>query len=176
MATDLDRERQRLVQAVIRDRVALTRFARSRLSSAPDVDAEDVVSDVTLRLFERADVLAQVEDLTAYLFRTVTNALIDMFRRRREVQPVPEDHVDPAAGPEAMVSDAELRTRLDEALARLSAPERAVWVAVEVEGWTFRELAVRWDEPIGTLLSRKNRATKALRRHLAELWPQGDVT
>ncbi len=170
MDADLERERLRLAAALARDRHGLTRFARTR--APQDADAEDVVSEVVLRLFERADLLAHVENLTAYLFHAVGNALTDLFRRRRDHDEVSEDSPDPAAGPEAALEQAQLRARLDAALDRLSPPERAVWVAVEVEGWTYRELAEHWNQPLGTLLSRKNRATRTLKRLLAADGPE----
>ncbi|MGE5515295.1 MAG: RNA polymerase sigma factor [Bacteroidota bacterium] len=168
MAGDLDLARTRLVEAVSRDRSDLTRFARSRLGRLEDsgAEAEDVVADVVLRLFERADVLAQVENLTAYLFRAVGNALVDRFRRRRPQGEMPE-RVDPGPTPEEALAQAQLRHRLDAALQRLSPAERSVWVAVEIDGIPFRRLAEDWGEPIGTLLSRKARAAKSLRKLLA---------
>ena len=53
----------------------------------------------------------------------------------------------------------------------LNPQERAVWLATEVDGLSFRKLAARWGEPTGTLLSRKSRATAKLRKQLADLHP-----
>ena len=166
MAAELTQQQTRLTEAVAKDRGRLTRFVRGKLAEATELDAEDVVSELVLRLFERADLLAQVENVTAYLFRALGNSLIDLFRRRRPVDEIPPELADAGPSPEALLEQAQLRHRLAEAIAALSPAERAVWTAVEVEGWTFRELAERWNEPIGTLLSRKNRAAKALRRAL----------
>jgi len=66
------------------------------------------------------------------------------------------------------LEDAEEQLGMAQALSLLSTAERAVWLAVEMEGFSFRELAEMWNEPIGTLLSRKSRATKNLQRILAE--------
>lgn len=167
MPDALEQGQARLSDALSRDRRRLVRFVRSRLSPASELDAEDVVSDVVVRLFERADLLAQVDDVAAYLFGALANRLADLFRRRRPLEEISPDHADPAATPEQAAGQAQLRCRLDAALDRLSPAERAVWVAVEVEGETFRDLAERWGEPIGTLLSRKNRAGKALKKWLA---------
>ena len=54
------------------------------------------------------------------------------------------------------------------AIDSLSSHERAVWIATELEGATYAELASQWNEPIGTLLSRKSRATKKLQALLQE--------
>ncbi|HVI52938.1 MAG TPA: sigma-70 family RNA polymerase sigma factor [Candidatus Sulfotelmatobacter sp.] len=156
-------DRDRLTEALKADQGRLVGFARRRLpDDLADQDAEDVLSDVVLRLLERADLLAEVENVTAYLFTALANRIADLFRKKRE-QPLPENAPEPPV-PE----DAEEQLGLSQALSLLGTAERAVWMAVEMEGFSFRELAERWDEPIGTLLSRKARATKTLRRLLAE--------
>lgn len=167
MPADLERERSRLAETLSREHRGLTRFARSRRAEISEPDAEDVVADVVLRLFERADLLAQVENLTAYLFRAVGNAVVDRFRRQRPAEELSVEPADSAPTPEEAVAASQLRGRLDDALARLNPAERAVWLAVELEGATFRQLAERWGEPIGTLLSRKARAARSLRKLLA---------
>lgn len=170
MADELTPAQARLTEAVGRDRLRLTRFVQGKLGAAPHGDAEDILSDVVLRLFERADLLAEVESVTAYLFRALANRVVELFRRRQEVLlddlPPREDIADNFS-PEAQLEQRQLRQRIELALSQLSAAERAVWLAVEVEGWRFRELAEAWGEPMGTLLSRKNRASKTLRKLLA---------
>ncbi len=157
--------RNRLTAALQRDYGRLVRFAGRHLAAGiQDHDAEDVLSDVVVRLLERADLLAEVENVTAYLFTALGHRIADLFRRRRE-QPLPDrDDATLAAAPE----DVQQRLEISQALSLLSTAERAVWLAVELEGATFRELARLWDVPVGTLLSRKSRATKALRRMLGE--------
>ncbi|HXP97196.1 MAG TPA: sigma-70 family RNA polymerase sigma factor [Telmatospirillum sp.] len=179
MSDDLTGGRHRLVEIFNRDRRRLTRFVQSKLSGDGGGEADDIVADVMLHLFERADLLAQVEDLSAYLFRALTHAVTDFFRRRR-ANPVTSfpataehddgaemNYADPAADPERAFAGSQQRERIAAALARLTPAERAVWVAIEIEGESFRQLAEQWDEPLGTLLSRKSRATKKLQDLLA---------
>lgn len=159
-------DHDRLTKALQADQGRLVGFVRRRLpDDLADQDAEDVLADVVLRLLERADLLAEVENVTAYLFTALAHRIADLFRKKREQPPtvlLPEQAREPAA-PE----NAEDRLELGQALSLLSTAERAVWLAVELEGFSFRELAERWNEPIGTLLSRKNRAGRTLRRLLA---------
>lgn len=177
MKDDPSDNRRRLTEVINHDRRGLTRFVQSRLFGQGGDEADDIVSDVVLRLFERADLLAQVEDVTAYLYQALAHAVTDFFRRRRAspVQPAPQtadggetDSPDPAPDPEMAFAQSQQRERIGRALDRLPPAERAVWVAVEIEGWSFRELAERWDEPLGTLLSRKSRAGKKLRAYLED--------
>ncbi|OIQ92517.1 RNA polymerase sigma factor [mine drainage metagenome] len=151
----------RLVQVLQRDRGRLVGYVRRRLSGLQGQDPEDLLSEVVLTLLERADLLAEVENLTAYLCTALARRVADLFRRK--ALPPPEPPPPPALrGWEEL----ELRQDVGRALALLSVVERAVWVAVELEGWTFAELSRLWAVPIGTLLARKARAGKRLRHAL----------
>ncbi len=59
-----------------------------------------------------------------------------------------------------------------QALDELEPKQRAAWIATEIDGYTFRELAEEWGEPIGTLLARKHRATNALQKALKDLYEE----
>ena len=155
--------RNKLTAALQEDYGRLVGFIKKRLSSSvQDHDPEDVLSDVVLNLLERADILTEVENVTAYLFTALAHRIVDLFRRNRESPMPDQDKAQAAQAPE----DTEQQLILTQALSLLSTAERAVWLAVELDGFTFQELAERWGEPIGTLLSRKSRATKSLRRML----------
>ncbi len=156
----------RLVQVLQRDRGRLVGYVRRRLSGLQGQDPEDLLSDVVLTLLERADLLAEVENLTAYLCTALARRVADLFRRKA-LPPPPEEAPPLLRGWEAP----ELHQDVGRALALLSAVERAVWIAVELEGWTFAELSRLWDVPIGTLLARKRRAGKRLRHALEDATP-----
>ncbi|GAB7081776.1 RNA polymerase sigma factor [Megalodesulfovibrio paquesii] len=160
------------------ERSRLLRYVRKRLYRASRMDAEDILSDVLLGLVRRADVFGEIESLAAYVYRAIENRLIDASRRGHAVWPaesldeaaqseaVWEDHG--AVSPEQQAMRGELRERLLAALGTLSPAERAVWLATEVDGVSFRELAEAWGEPLGTLLSRKHRAVAKLQQYLHE--------
>lgn len=159
---------KRLSDLFEQDREALLGFLRKKLYGDVAAEADDLLSDVVLRLVEKADLLAQIEDLTAYVYGALSNAVIDLFRRRKNAPaPLPEEEdeilADPAPDPEMLADWHQQEERFLAALERLSPPERAVWIAHELDGASFRDLAEAWDEPIGTLLARKNRAGKKLR-------------
>jgi len=163
-----------------REKARFLRFVRRQLDGFEGMDAEDVVADVAYRLLRRADMVAEVENLTAYIYRSLANRITDY--RRQSVSTVPldlggeEDGNAPRAvqpehdgpNPEQVYHQAQLREQLRVAIGRLSPKERMVWVAIEIDGRSFRELAEAWDEPLGTLLSRKSRATARLRAFLSD--------
>jgi len=159
---------QRLTDLYDREREALLGFVRRRLFGV--ADAEDVLSEVVLRLIERADFLGQIEDLTAYVYRALANGVTDIFRARVEDVPIlhAEDLPAPSPDPEQTAAWREQWDRLKHALEGLSAPERAIWMATELDGRSFKDCAALWDEPIGTLLARKNRAERRLKAVLGD--------
>jgi len=145
---------------------------RSWLADTSERDAEDVVQDVAVSLFESADLTAPIRDLSAYVYRALRNRVVDLYRSRRRAalrDPLPEELADGRAEVPAVVAGQDLRRSLFEAIDRLPEAQRAVFLATELEGSSFRELAERWGVPIGTLLARKHRAVKALRSALGHL-------
>jgi RNA polymerase sigma factor (sigma-70 family) len=78
----------------------------------------------------------------------------------------------PAAGPEAAYARNVLLDELDAALDELPQEQRFVFVAHEIEGRSFRELASETGVGINTLLSRKRYAVLHLRRRLRSIYEE----
>lgn len=172
-----DANKSRIAEIFIRERSRLLCFVRRQVHELSSADAEDILSEVTYSLLRRADVVEQVENLTAYVYRSLANRVID--RHRKEMPTVPidsdgeptnttSDLQDERPRPDRRLEHSELRRRLQEAIGQLTPRERAVWTATEIDGRSYRDLAEEWDEPIGTLLSLKSRATARLRTLLSD--------
>ena len=164
-----------------RDGEKLIRFARSRARAISQMDAEDIVADVMLSLVSRLEPgNGPVENIAAYAYRSVRNKIADYERKRaRETSldgMADEDGELPLLSliaadneePFAQEERAERMHRLTDAIGKLEPRQRAVLIATELKGKSFRDLAEEWNEPIGTLLSRKSRAVKALQMMLKE--------
>jgi RNA polymerase sigma factor (sigma-70 family) len=171
----------KLAQAMEREKAKFFRFVRKRLSRISFMDVEDIVADVVSGLLRRADVFGEVENAMAYAYRSLENRITDFRRKSRDTVslstedgaagPLAERLASPGPGPEGALANLEMRDRLIAALGRLSARERALWIATEIEGRGFRELSEEWGEPLGTLLSRKSRANARLREMLKDHRP-----
>ena len=168
-----------ITEVIEQERAKFVAFVRRKAMDLSQMDAEDLVAEVLYNLWNRVDLTTPVEHLLAYLYTAFTNRIIDYRRRRRptvslEAQqeaegPLGDYLPDPAVDIEALLTRQELRERLYAAIAQLPPKQRAVWIATEIAGHTFAELSRQWDEPLGTLLARKHRATKTLRALLNDI-------
>jgi RNA polymerase sigma factor (sigma-70 family) len=162
-----------IAEVFLRQRERLRGFIRRRV---PDPsDAEDILQDVFYELVENTRLLTPIEQVGAWLFRVARNRIIDRFRlRKHETIVMPEDDGDTLAdllpstdgGPEAAYARRVLLDELEAALDELPAEQRAVFVAHELEGRSFNELAATTGVGLNTLLARKRYAVLHLRRRL----------
>jgi len=141
-------------------------FVRARIADSAEADAEDIVQEVMTGIFERSDVTSPIVDLAAYVYRSLANRIIDSLRARRPALLLEDSLPDARYEASGQAERQEARDKLFAAIELLPGPQRAVLVATELEGASYRELSDRWDEPIGTLLARKHRALRALRKTL----------
>jgi RNA polymerase sigma factor (sigma-70 family) len=185
---------QRLAAAIAAQGPRLRAFVRRQVADLADVD--DIVQDTLVELVAAYRLMLPIGHLAAWLRRVARNRIIDRFRRRarhagsgREVAPndrsdadqgMGSDAPDPgtwwdeslapaAVGPEAGYERAVLADRLMAALAELPPEQRAVFVAHEFDGRSFRELAAETGIGVNTLLGRKHAAVRQLRRRLRDI-------
>jgi RNA polymerase sigma factor (sigma-70 family) len=179
MAADQD---QRISEVVDREQSRLRGFIRRRVPDPRDV--EDVLQDVFYELVEANRMLMPIEHVTGWLFRVARNRITDLFRRKQpgslgdlpgldeanDALMVEELLPSPDAGPEALYARNVLLDQLASAIAALPKEQREVFVAHELEGRSFREMAAETGVSVNTLLSRKRYAVLHLRRRLQRLY------
>jgi len=159
-------QKKRIASLLATEWHRLVGYVRALIDDSADRDAEDVVQDVIENLYERADVTAPIADLSAYLYRSLRNRIVDLYRKRKRNVELPEDMADPRYAVEEDLEREEERQALLDAIDELPEAQREVLVATELEGRSFKELAAEWETPIGTLLARKHRAMAAVRETL----------
>jgi len=172
----MDHGKERLAEIFQTEKIRFLRFVRCKFDDISNMDAEDIVSEVTLSLFRRADIVGEIENLTAYIYSSLQNRILDHRRNRVSAVSIDEEALESGApelhargpAPDSALDQGEMRERLLNAIGRLSPKERAIFLATEMDGRSFQELAEEWDEPLGTLLSRKSRAKARLREMLSE--------
>ena len=173
MAPDQD---LRISEVVERERSRLRRFIRRRVVDPGE--AEDILQDVFYELVEANRLLMPIDHVTGWLFRVARNRITDLFRRKRpetlgggadegDEPPRPEELLpSPDAGPEAALARRRIIDALATAVQELPEEQRAVFVAHEIEGRSFKEIAAATGVSINTLLSRKRYAVLHLRERL----------
>jgi RNA polymerase sigma factor (sigma-70 family) len=175
---------QRISEVVKLERARLKNFIRRRV---PDErDAEDILQDVFYELVEAYRMMKPVEQVSAWLFRVARNRITDLFRKRRP-EAIGNDPVvaedgelllledllpSPDAGPEAVHARNVLLEELDAALDELPEEQRKIFVAHEIVGRSFKEIAAATGVSVNTLLSRKHYAVIHLRERLQSIYDE----
>jgi RNA polymerase sigma factor (sigma-70 family) len=168
---------RRISDAYARERGRLAGFIRRRVPAPADV--EDILQDTFFELIEAARLVKPIEHLGAWLFSVARNRIADLFRKGRtqalasaeatedDSEPALDDLLpSPDAGPEAAYARRLLLEAMDDALDELPAAQRDVFIAHELEGRSFKELARETGLGVNTLLSQKHYAVRHLRRRL----------
>ncbi len=171
---------ERIADVFARTEARLRSFIRKRVRDPGDT--EDVVQDVFFALVEANRLLVPIDHVTGWLFRAARNRITDLFRKK-----TPERFTDLArddddalgfeellpsadAGPEAAYIRRVLLDALEAAIADLPAEQRDVFVAHEIEGRSFKDMAAETGVGVNTLLSRKRYAVLRLRESLREVY------
>jgi RNA polymerase sigma factor (sigma-70 family) len=147
---------------------------------------EDILQEVFCELIEAYRLMKPIEQVGAWMFRVARNRIVDLFRRTKtdslsdevygheDGEPVPLEDLlpSPDEGPGSGLRPAVLLDELEEALDELPEEQRAVFVAHELEGLSFKELAAETGVGVNTLLSRKRYAVLHLRDRLQSIYEE----
>lgn len=170
---------QQITAAIAREQGRLRNFIRKRVVDESEV--EDILQDVFYELVEAYRLMKPIEQVGAWMFRVARNRIIDLFRKKRPAASisdslaVAEDEEpllledllpSPEAGPDADYARGVLLDELDAALDELPEEQREVFVAHQLEGRSFKELAEETGLSVNTLLARKHYAVLHLRERL----------
>ena len=179
--TEPDRQ---ITEIIAEERSRLRNFIRRRV---PDPsDAEDIVQEVFYELVEANRLLMPIEHVTGWLFRVARNRITDLLRKKKpetfsgaavededgEVLRIEDLLPSPDAGPEALYVRNVLHEELELALDELPEEQREVFVAHELEGRSFKEMAAETGVSVNTLLSRKRYAVLHLRERLQSIYDE----
>ncbi len=175
---------QRISETLVREGARLGNFIRRRV---PDrADAEDILQDVFYELVEAYRLMKPIEQVGAWMFRVARNRITDLFRKRKP-EALQNQHLvtedgqfllleellaSPGAEPDAVYARAVLLEEIEDALDELPGDQREVFIAHEIEGRSFKELAAETGLSVNTLLSRKHYAVIHLRERLRSIYDE----
>ncbi len=178
---------QRITEVVKREQSRLRSFIRRRV---PDPrDAEDILQEVFYELVEANRLLMPIDHVTGWLFRVARNRIVDLFRKKKpeslsraalnEAEAEDEEGLtledllpSPGAGPDAVYARRVLLDEVALALSELPQEQREVFIAHELEGRSFKELAAAIGVSVNTLLSRKRYAVLHMRERLRSIYDE----
>ena len=177
-------QNQRISEVVKREQSRLRNFIGRRVTDPRD--AEDILQEVFYELVEANRLLMPIEHVTGWLFRVARNRITDLFRKKKperfnnsagafeddELLRLEDLLPSPDAGPEALYARNVLLDELDLAVDELPEEQREVFVAHELEGRSFKELAAETGVSVNTLLSRKRYAVRHLRERLQDIYDE----
>ncbi len=153
-----------------------------RIMGSPE-DAEDVLQETLLAVYEKIHTFDERSALTTWLYRVVVNTALMRLRARARV---PEEAVDPvgphfteegqharevaewALPPEEALLRQEALAALQQGIERLPELYRAVYVLAEIEGLPHQEIGTILDITVATAKTRLHRARLFLREALTD--------
>jgi len=180
MIAMMEQDRQ-IADVIAKEQPRLRSFIRRRVTNEADV--EDLLQEVFFELVRTHRLLLPIDFVTGWLYRVARNRITDLFRKKKpqtfseaasetdEGELLQLEDLLPASdgGPEAEYLRSLLLDELRQAIADLPADQREIFVAHELEGRSFKELATETGVNVNTLLSRKRYAVLQLRARLKNI-------
>lgn len=150
---------------------SLKAYVHSKIENDVDRDAEDIIQDVALKIFSRKEIVP-INNVAGFVYHSIKNKIIDIMRKRKPTR-VEDDFENQLTGfaenfydgSEQTYSDT-LKAELKEAIFNLKPHYREIILAIDVEGYSYAEIAQETGIPIGTLMSRRHRAVSLLYKKL----------
>ena len=175
VSDEFEAEALRHLDALYRTALRMTRS---------EADAEDLVQETYIRAFRFREQFTLGTNMKAWLFRILTNTFINTYRRKSaqpevtDLEGVDEFSLyrrmadDRAASsspdPETELLKGVVDTEVTDALEELPEKFRTT-VLLDVEGFSYKEIAEMLGIPIGTVMSRLHRGRKFLQKRLYDL-------
>lgn len=142
---------------------SLKRYVNTRIRDNANRDAEDIIQDVALKLFSGADRYAPINNVAGFVYRSIKNKIIDIMRTTKQSDSVEVDDefLDLAemlqSSPSDEVSD-RMTSVLKNCIEQLKPSYKDIIIAVDFEGYSYKEISQETGIPEGTLMSRRHRA------------------
>jgi RNA polymerase sigma-70 factor (ECF subfamily) len=148
-------------------------------------DAWDLAQDSFVKAWKSIGRFRGQSSFYTWIYRIVTNVTIDWLRKKQikgggaefddavqlnEIEPASRTVPRAEAAPHEQMEQAEIRGRIDAAIAELSPEHRAVILLKEIEGMQYHEIAESLGCSIGTVMSRLFYARKKLQNLLRDVY------
>ena len=148
-------------------------YVNSKISATTDRDAEDIIQDVALKLFSRADSSSPIDNVAGFVYNSIRNKIIDIMRTRKPKSNIQDElesrlieFTELFYGTSDNSYSEKMKQELKRAIANLKPHYREIIIAIDFEGFDYKELTAETGVPQGTLMSRRHRALSILNKQL----------
>jgi RNA polymerase sigma-70 factor (ECF subfamily) len=128
--------------------------------------ADDVVQETLIKAYKKSDQLRDPKAARSWLFSILSNCYNDHYRRNRETEDIDNITIVDNRTPESETRELQIVGKVRDAVAQLGEGQRQVITLVDLEGFSYVEVATILNIPIGTVMSRLCRARKSLKDQL----------
>ncbi len=130
--------------------------------------ADEVVQETMIKAMNSVDKVKNIDALDGWLFRVLSNCFVDLCRKRREEIDIDDVVLFEQDTPETIQQQNEMLVSVRSAIANLPINHRQVITLIDIESFSYAEVASILDIPQGTVMSRLNRARQSLKKILNE--------
>lgn len=128
--------------------------------------ADDVVQETLIKAYKKSDQLRDPKAARSWLFSILSNCYNDHYRRNRETEDIDNVTIVDNRTPETETRQLQIVDKVRNAVDLLGEGQRQVITLVDLEGFSYVEVATILNIPIGTVMSRLCRARKSLKDQL----------
>lgn len=151
----------------------LKSYVKSRMRSSLNADPEDIIQDVAYKLFSGIEGYGPISNMAGFVYRSIANKIIDNQRKSTKQSSSLEYHEEQWIHfSELMYGQADNNYSNEEikalktALNQLKPQEKELILAIDFEGYTYKEIATKTGIPAGTLMSQRHRSLAKLNKLL----------
>ncbi|MFS4455122.1 RNA polymerase sigma factor [Maribacter sp. 2304DJ31-5] len=152
---------------------SLKGYVRSKIEHTTESDAEDIIQEVALRIFSRPMDALPIQNIGGFVYNAIKNKIIDVMRTKKEkiydekvLEQLWTEFTALFYEGDAKEYPDQLKDNLKKAIMKLKPAYRDIIIAVDFEGYTYREISMETGIPSGTLMSRRHRAMSLLLKSL----------
>lgn len=152
---------------------SLKGYVHSKIEYTSESDAEDIIQDVALKLFSRPSDALPINNIGGFVYSAIRNKIIDVMRTKKEriygekaVEDLWVAFADLFYRSSENTYPEHVKDNLKSAVINLKPVYRDIVLAVDFEGYTYREISEETGISQGTLMSRRHRAMSLLLKHL----------
>ncbi|OEJ99329.1 RNA polymerase subunit sigma-24 [Flavivirga aquatica] len=152
---------------------SLKAYVNSKLKASINRDAEDIIQDVALKLFSGADRYSPINNVAGFVYHSIKNKIIDIMRMNRSVINYKDQNETKLIEFTELIYDKsdsnyseQLKDELKKSILSLKPNYRDVIIAIDFEGYTYKDISLETGIPLGTLMSRRHRAISLLYKKL----------